>query len=138
MITSIFWHSVCARQKRRIRIVFSLPGPIGQAPEPVLVQALGTEQPVERLDQPIILRGLSRPAEVQSNTVEIRPQVDPLAREIAPVINPDLLRQDDSIQHPGHIVAVEPLVHPDRQTLACDVIATLVSTAAVQRLTTTP
>src|SRR5690606_30878747 len=62
-----------------------------QTHEPVLVQALGPQPPVERLDEPVV-RGLSTPAEVQPDMVQVCPLIQHPAGKLAPVVDPDLLR----------------------------------------------
>ena len=94
--------------------------------EPVLVQTLGAQLPVECFDQNVIRR-LSRPAEVQTHSVEIRPLIESLARKLAPIVHTDLGRERaplgfDPVEHTGDVVAPQTAVDLNREALACEVL----------------
>jgi putative transposase len=57
----------------------------------VRVQALGPEAPVECLDERVV-RGLTRPREVERDTLRIRPQIEVAADELRALIDADRLR----------------------------------------------
>ena len=88
-----------------------------QRQEPVLVQALVTKPSVERLDHRII-RGLSRPAEVELHTVEVGPKIQAPRDELGPVIDSNTLRLftlgTHLLQDPYDVVTGQPLAHLDQ------------------------
>jgi hypothetical protein len=63
-----------------------------QRQEPVLVQALLPELPIELLDERIIC-GLSWPAEVELNAIEVGPPIQRLRDEFRSVVYTDRARQ---------------------------------------------
>ena len=118
------------RGMRTNPIVILPPGfcqPLGfvQRQEPVLIQALVTKPSIERLDHSII-RGLSRPAEVELHAVEGGSQIQAPRDELGPVIDSNALRLTaiggDLLQDPYDVVPGQPLAHLDRQALTAVVI----------------
>jgi hypothetical protein len=91
----------------------------------VLVQALVTKPSIERLDHRII-RGLSRPAEVELHAIEVRPQIQAPRDELGPVIDSNALRLTaiggDLLQDTYDIVSGQSLADLDRQALTAIVI----------------
>ena len=61
-----------------------------QGREPVLVQALLPNSPIESLDEGVV-RGLTRPAEVQLHSVRVGPLIQTLRRELRSVVHPDAI-----------------------------------------------
>ena len=105
---------------------FDLVLRVGQTHEPVLFQAFGPQPAVERLDQSVI-RGPSWPTEVQAYVAQVRPLIETLRCELAPVVDTDLLGErtsfvPDPVERSGNVIAAQPLADLDRQTLACEVI----------------
>jgi hypothetical protein len=99
---------------------------VGQAQEPVLVQAFLPDTPVEGLDKRIVGR-LSRSAEVEGHLVEVRPSVKRLRDKLRAIVYSDRLRDGpamllDRVEYSHHVVARQPLTGPDRQTLTGKVI----------------
>ena len=81
---------------RPILVVVSAPllqlfAGICKRQEPVCVQALRPEPPVERFDVGIVCR-LAGPGEVQRDVVGIGPQVQVAADELGALVDPDRLR----------------------------------------------
>ena len=85
-------------------IVVVLPGlqfltGIVQRDELVDVQALVAQPTVERLDQPV-LRGLSRPDEIELDAASIGPLVERLGRELGAVVDGDRLAAARAMRRP--------------------------------------
>src|SRR3989304_115382 len=68
------------------------PPRVGQAEEPVLVQALVAQPAVEALDEGV-LHGLARLDEAQRDPLLVGPLVERFARQLGPVVQHDLLRR---------------------------------------------
>src|SRR5580704_16020760 len=88
-------HLIADRAVRAHLVVVStpslaFPACLVEAQEPVGVQALRTELAVEALDEGIIRR-LARPAEVKCDAAHESPQVEFLADELRPIVEPDRL-----------------------------------------------
>ena len=100
---------------------FGDPPGFREASEPVLVQALVSEAPVETLAG-AVLHGLPRLDEVMPNPSLIAPLVKDPAGELRSVVGDDDLRpaafMDDPVQHPPHPKTREAGVHFDGQALA--------------------
>jgi len=100
---------------------FGDPSGFRDAPEPVLVQALIPETPVEALAGAVLHR-LPRLNEVVPDPSLVAPLVEHPAGELRAVIGDDDLRpatfMDDSIQHPPHPKTRQAGVHLDGQALA--------------------
>jgi hypothetical protein len=65
-------------------------GRIRKRQEPVSVRALGSEAPVDGLDE-VVVRRLSGPGEVHGDAVGIGPQVQVTGDKLSPLIDPDRL-----------------------------------------------
>ena len=100
---------------------FGDPPGFREASEPVLVQALIPEAPVEALAG-AVLHGLPRLDEVVPDPSLVAPLVEDPAGELRAVIGDDDLRPapfvDDPVQHPAHTKTRQAGVHLDGQALA--------------------
>src|SRR5690554_1841218 len=89
------------------------PG-MGQIPEPVFVQALVSEAPIEAFDK-AILSGLPRLDQLQFHPVVISPLVQRLAGELRSLVCPDSLRVASEggygIQGTGHLITRDAVGH---------------------------
>ena len=97
-----------------------LPG-LGQRREPMRVQALVSERPVERLDVPAGGR-LARPREVDLHPIPIRPQIQHLTGKFRTIVTEQPRRRTalllDSLQHPHHVFTLQTLPRFDRQAFS--------------------
>src|SRR5687767_8005925 len=98
---------------------------VGEADEPLLVQALVAASPVEALHVRI-LDGLARPDEVELDVVPPAPGVEHLARELRTVVADELPRRpvlrDELGEDPGDARAREAHVDFDCKALAREVV----------------
>src|SRR5215207_8782887 len=88
--------------------------------KPVHVQTLFPEAPVERLDRRVVRR-LAAAAEVEDDSVGVRPQVHRGTDELGPVVAVNPLRQSalesKALERGGYRMAAEPLSDLDREAL---------------------
>ena len=100
---------------------FGDPSGFLDAPEPVLIEALISEPPVEALTG-AVLHGLSGLDEVVANPPLVAPLVEDPTGELRAVVRDDDLGPasfvDDPVQHPPHPKTRQAGVHLDGQTLA--------------------
>ena len=87
------------------------------------VEALVPQRPVERLNMRII-RGLSGTAEVDPDTMVVRPQVDQVTGELRAIIRKQVLGCAalirEAVENLDHVFAAQALAHLDRQRLAAE------------------
>lgn len=94
---------------------------VGQRQEPVLVDAFRANLAVEGFDEAIVGR-LSRPREVECDTVRISPKVECLTDELWPVVDANGLRHAvldaDALKGGDHIGACVTSPNIDRRRYA--------------------
>ena len=98
------------------------PPCVGHAQEPVLVETLVAQAPVEALGVGV-LDGLPAVDEAQRHPPLMCPLVERLPGQLWPVVQDDLSRSpplgDDPVQDPDYACARQARVHLDRQRLPC-------------------
>jgi hypothetical protein len=96
-----------------------------QAQKPVLIQALLPETAGERFDEGII-RGLSRPGEVQDDAVGLGPQVNLFGDKLRAIVQPDAFRHPilghRLLESRDHVVTPVAEAYPDKGTNTANVI----------------
>lgn len=89
--------------------------------EPVEVQAFVTERPVEGLDEAVVRR-LPGAAEIDSDPVMVRPEIQQAPRKLAAIVDEDPLRRPtlchQLVADFHDVLSPKPLVDLDRQRLA--------------------
>jgi len=88
--------------------VFNLGLSVVQRQEPVFVQTLGANSPVERLDESVI-RGFAGATEVESDLIDISPLVQNLRRELRAVVDSNRFRKPTSRRGLDASRPVDPL-----------------------------
>ena len=87
---------------------------VGKAQEPVRIEALGAELPIQALDERVVGR-LARAGEVERDVVLIRPQVEIAGDKLAPLVDADHARIAHALLlGPG--AKAQTVVAPDRDS----------------------
>ncbi len=98
---------------------FDLPAGVVKIEEPVLVQAIKPDTGIEALDERIVC-GLARPAEVEDDTVCIRPEIELPRGELAAIVDPDAARfakdSNGVVEHRDDVGRSRLVSDPERRT----------------------
>jgi len=98
---------------------------VAQVGEPVLIQALIAELPVEALDERV-LHGLAGPDEVEPDPHAVGPGIQGLAHELRTVVHDDPIGLaslgDHAVQHPHNTLARQGRIDLDCRTLSAEII----------------
>ena len=105
--------------------LLDLPCCIGQADEPVVIETLVSEAPIEALDERILVR-FARINEMQGHSVLVGPLIHGQAGELRPVVHDDLLGQSTRpgqvVQDARHTLTADRRRHFNVRTLPREII----------------